>query len=139
MFQISRQADYGILFLTVLGQRAGQGPVSLSRLSKEYRIPNRFLSKIATSLSAAGIVRSKEGVNGGYELARDPRTITLHNILRAAGYDLSIVRCQSKNDPCPAKAFCPTERFWSEIQIQIHTVMDMYTLQDILDRDLHLQ
>lgn len=137
MFQISRKADYGILFLTILAKRSGEGPISLSSLAHKYHIPKRFLSKIATGLSAIGIVRAHEGVNGGYELARDPKDVTLHSILRAVGHNLSIVRCQSKNDPCPVRSVCPTERFWSEVQLQLHSVMDMYTLQDILDHDLH--
>lgn len=137
MFQISRKADYGILFLTILAQHNGEGPLSLSLISRTYRIPKRFLSKIAAGLAAIGVVRAHEGVNGGYELARDPNTITLESILRASGHNLSIVRCQSKTDPCAIRSFCPAERFWSEIQIQLYSVMEMYTLQDILDRGSH--
>ncbi|MBI2426563.1 MAG: Rrf2 family transcriptional regulator [Candidatus Kerfeldbacteria bacterium] len=137
MFKISRKTDYAVVFLTLLAQNRGQGFVSLTELSNQFNIPYRFLSKIATNLHHLGIVRAKEGVDGGYELACDPREVTFADILRATEGDLEMMRCLSKHESCSIRTICPSRVVWVEIQMKVNEIIDGYTLQDILDQRLH--
>lgn len=137
MFKISRKTDYAVVFLALLAQNRGQGFVSLTELSGQFKIPYRFLSKIATNLHHLGIVRAKEGVDGGYELACDPREVTFADILRATEGDFEMIRCLSKHESCSIRTVCPSRTVWIEIQMKVNQIIDGYTLQDILDARLH--
>jgi len=52
-----------------------------------------YLSKTFTKLQKAGIVRSVPGSSGGYELARDPETISFWDIIEAVEGPSHFFRC----------------------------------------------
>jgi len=54
-------------------------------LARHYRLPHRSLEPLLQALVHHGILKSKRGPRGGYELAREQRRITANDILRAAG------------------------------------------------------
>ncbi len=47
-------------------------PVSARDLARFQELPERFLAKLFTRLKKAGLIVGKEGVQGGYVLARPP-------------------------------------------------------------------
>ncbi|MDP8207108.1 MAG: Rrf2 family transcriptional regulator [Candidatus Electryonea clarkiae] len=64
-------------------------------LAEETGMPPSFLSKVIQQLSAAGLVDSARGRQGGIRLARNPEEITLFDIAKVTdnfdknGHDLS--------------------------------------------------
>lgn len=56
-------------------------------------VSETYLSKVFTKLRKAGIVKSIPGVNGGYELARSPETISFWNIVEAVEGASSFFQC----------------------------------------------
>ena len=53
------------------------------QLAKSQSIPQNFLENILTELRRAGIVRTRRGADGGYQLARPAVEITVADVLRA--------------------------------------------------------
>ncbi len=77
-----RQEDIAILVMSELAQ-AGGAIVPLSVISRHHGVSAVFLKKIVRDLRLAGLVRSKEGVSGGYALAKPAQRITVWEILCA--------------------------------------------------------
>jgi Rrf2 family protein len=62
----------------------GRGhPVQVRVISERQRIPTRYLEQIFQRLRKAELVAGKRGPGGGYVLAREPREITLRDIVEA--------------------------------------------------------
>lgn len=60
--------------------------VEIARIS---HVPLRFLSKILGELRDAGILSARRGYHGGYEFTRDPRDISVAELMFAiCGYEL---------------------------------------------------
>lgn len=78
-----KHEHYAFLFMGELARQKRVGPLSLTSVSKDHGVSLAFLKKIVRSLRAAGLVRSKEGVGGGYTLARKPQSISLWEIISA--------------------------------------------------------
>lgn len=57
--------------------------LSTASISEILNIPKPTLVKIINSLTADGIVETKEGKNGGIRLAREPKDITILDIFNA--------------------------------------------------------
>jgi Rrf2 family protein len=57
--------------------------LSTASLSEILNIPKPTLVKILQSLTAEGIIETKEGKNGGIRLVKDPAKITVLDILNA--------------------------------------------------------
>ena len=84
-------------------------------------------------LTKAGFVKSIRGPQGGYRLARLPKDYSVGMILRLTEGDLSPVSCTDSNYDCPKMQDCVTIRIWKELDEAINSVIDKYTLEDLLD------
>jgi Rrf2 family protein len=80
--KLSAKAEYGCMAIIALAlPRSAAGPIRVREIAEAYRIPERYLVQILLQLKAAGLVHSARGSSGGYRLARDPRQISLGEVL----------------------------------------------------------
>ena len=80
--QVTAKAEYALRAATVLAA-APAGPVKSESIAAAEDIPLRFLPNILAALTRAGILSSLRGADGGYELTRDPESITVADVIRA--------------------------------------------------------
>jgi len=80
--KVSKRGQYGMRALCHLAETHGQGVVQIREIARKESIPGKFLEGILLELKHAGIVRSRRGIDGGYELARDPAEIMLGQVMR---------------------------------------------------------
>jgi Rrf2 family protein len=65
-----------------LAARYGQGVVQIREIARVESIPPKFLEGILLELKHAGVLRSRRGIDGGYELARPPEEVMLGHVMR---------------------------------------------------------
>lgn len=87
----------------VLQELKRKDRVALPEISAKYDIPLNFLYKLTAKLKKAGLIESKEGVDGGYTLAKADG-ISLYDMMQAIGESQGIA-CQcdgtcSRHDVC---------------------------------------
>ena len=58
-------------------------PVAAKALASRHRLPPRHLEPVLQALVRQGVLKGVRGPRGGYELAREARRITAHDILQA--------------------------------------------------------
>jgi Rrf2 family protein len=80
--KVSKRGQYGMRALCHLAETFGSGVVQIREIARRESIPAKFLEGILLELKHAGIVRSRRGIDGGYELARDPSEIMLGQVMR---------------------------------------------------------
>jgi Rrf2 family protein len=81
---LTRRTCYGLIAALHLAEHAGEGSFSAHDLAECYGLPHEALAKILQSLSTAGVLMSHHGIKGGYTLARDPRYISVFDVLKAS-------------------------------------------------------
>ena len=81
--QITRQADYAVRAVEYLAKQAPNQRFATSTVAEETKIPLSFLAKIISQLSIAGLIKTIRGAHGGITLARDPRDISLLDVVEA--------------------------------------------------------
>ena len=91
---ISSKTKYALTALTYLGKHYNKGPLLISQIAKDERIPKKFLEIILLELKNKGYLVSKKGKGGGYALAKDPNHIILGNIVRTS---MRIVAVKSRH------------------------------------------
>ncbi len=67
--------------------------VTAKRLAAFYDLPTAYLNKQLQALTRAGILSSVSGPRGGFQLARDPRDISLLDIVVAIDGGEDAFRC----------------------------------------------
>ncbi|MGB0013357.1 MAG: Rrf2 family transcriptional regulator [Candidatus Sulfotelmatobacter sp.] len=68
----------------LLGRAGCQGSFSANDFAQICGLPHEALAKILQRLATAGVLMSHRGINGGYTLARDPRRISVFDVIKAS-------------------------------------------------------
>lgn len=103
MLTISKQADYGLLLLSLLDKH---NLTPLSQLIEKTKLPRHFLARIAAQLVKNEIIESKEGKMGGYRLISKINKVSLYDYLKIFEGELNLVDCGNKEFRCRWINFC---------------------------------
>ena len=135
MIGLSKKCQYALRSILELASRYGQRPVSVSEIASIQAIPRRFLELIIRDLKQAGIVVAYRGVRGGYTLARDPRDISVGEIIRLIEGDPNPVGCEEcgGSDSCPLSESCAWADLWRNIHETVTGICAATTFQALLD------
>ena len=91
--QFTKAEEYGMFGVLYLAEKDRSVVTPLSEIAESQNIPEKFLAKIFQSLSKAGVVRSHRGVRGGFTLSRDPREITIKEVLETIQGPYFLMKC----------------------------------------------
>jgi Rrf2 family iron-sulfur cluster assembly transcriptional regulator len=130
--QVTRAVDYGLRALALMARQPPGARLFLHDLAQEADLPRNYLVKILKSLAATGIVRSHRGIKGGFSLGRDPRQISLRQIVEAIDGPVAVMHCLSPSRGegfCAQSGRCAAQRVFAEVCAHI--------LQDLDSHDLH--
>lgn len=132
MLQVSRKFEYGLHAVTYLATKGGERVVTVKEMAEEIGFSQEFLSKALQSLNRAGIVRSVQGVRGGYALARLPADITVADIGVAIEGKPHIVRCVVDASSCEISPTCQYKGYLHGLQKRIHDLMASTSVESLL-------
>jgi len=132
---INQATDYGFRAVLFLAQQPNGEVVEAQTIANSQVVPMRFLLKIMPSLIKAGIVRSQRGVGGGYALARNPKDITLLNVVEAIEGPIYLNRCLMDEDLCSKQGppSCQVHQALADIQKRLSNDFDSYNFADLMD------
>lgn len=134
---ITRKTKYALSALVHLARKETSGPVLISDLAEEERIPKKFLELILLELKNHGILRSKRGKGGGYTLGRPSERIRLGHIIRLLEGPLAPIPCVSETayqpcDDCTNEASCGIRLVMKEVRDATARILDNTTLADVV-------
>lgn len=123
---LSKTAEYALRAVVYMGGQPGQ-PVSAGFLSEKTKTPRRYLHRVLQDLVTAGLVSSRSGPGGGYELALKTTNITILDVVNAVAPIERINACplglKSHTKLCPLhkeldKAYAATEAAFKRVTIR---------------------
>lgn len=129
--KFTTRSRYGTRLLLDLVLHGAHGPVSSATISGRQDIPSRYLERLARELGKAGFIASMRGAKGGHVLIRDPRHITVGDVVRVLdGIDEDPYVCV--NDAyCPRSAQCMLRNVWNRANHAALDVLSSITLADL--------
>ena len=119
--QITRQADYAIRAVLYLSRLGPNQRAATSTVAQEQRIPPSFLAKIISQLSIAGLLHTSRGARGGVSLAREPKNISLLDVVEAIDGPITLNECVADVAACTFNDDCPMHSIWMEVQKDLVT------------------
>src|SRR5512140_28087 len=117
--QITRQADYAVRAVLHLANIKNGDRAATSIVAKEQHIPPSFLAKIISQLSIAGLLHTSRGARGGVTLARDPKEITLLEVIEAIDGPIMLNECVGPDGNCTFEDDCPLKPVWTDAQNEL--------------------
>lgn len=132
MIRMSRLADYGVVVMTHIANRADvllSGP----EIAADLKLPAPTVSKVLKSLGQAGLLTSYRGVKGGYALAMGPEEISVADIIAAVEGPIALTECiDDAPGACGIESFCPTRRNWRIINDVVRDALSRVSLAEMM-------
>ncbi len=121
--QITRATDYATRIMIYLATLPPGVKAQRVAIAQAADVPDSFLSKLLQRLVRVGLVGSSRGSGGGFELAVQPHSVSLLNILEAIEGDTRLNLCLADGPSCDRKSWCPAHSVWQEAQRALTNVL----------------
>lgn len=130
---LTRKGKYGLKAMILLAREQGHGPILIGDLAEQEAIPKKFLENILLALKHRGLVHSRKGPHGGYQLSRDADRISVGEIIRALDGPLALVSCVSQTayapcEECVTEKDCAVRRVFQQVRDETARILDGTTL-----------
>lgn len=123
---LSKTAEYALRAVASMGSQPGV-PASADFLAEQTKVPRRYLTRVLQDLAAAGLVQSRPGPGGGYELCMPTNKLTILDVVNTVSPIERIRSCplglKTHTKLCPLhaeldKAYAATEKAFAGVTIK---------------------
>ncbi len=123
---LSKTAEYALRAVACLGTRNDE-PISANELAELTKVPRRYLTRVLQDLASNGMVHSRPGPGGGYELCQGSEHLTILDVINTVDPIQRIKKCplgiKSHTGLCPLHAeldrtYAATEKAFGSVTIK---------------------
>jgi Rrf2 family protein len=135
--KVSSRGEYGVRAMVTLARHYGLGPISIAAMARESAVPSSYLEQLIGPLRKAGLVESRRGAHGGYQLTRSPDRVVVGEVYRVMEGPVAPMDCVSEDvadQTCPLIEGCETRPVWLKVRDSIVDALDSLTLADLLNQ-----
>lgn len=142
--KVTAQEEYGLRCLVQLARSyRSETPLTIPDIAKTEGLSSPYVGKIMAALKAGGLVTSVRGRSGGYVLSRNPRAITLDEVLTILGGRLfASSYCEKYHgamDNCVHTDDCTLRSVWGSIELIVGNVLKRMTLADLIESEQQMR
>jgi Rrf2 family protein len=112
---VTREADYAVRCVLFLSKEVDR-TVTAGEISKSVSIPRSFLAKILQRLSKKGLVKSTQGIAGGFQLTKHPGDVNLLDVIEAIQGPVATNLCAVDNRLCGRSSTCVVHPIWVKLR-----------------------
>jgi len=128
--QIPRKIEYALRAMIHLADDP-DGVANGNEIAEHEHIPKYFLEKVIRDLMRSGLVRSRRGPGGGYQLSRPAETISFKDVIEAVEGPINLNVCLEDTSTCSLQPRCRMFRVWEHGQRALLEVFSQTNLQQI--------
>lgn len=139
--KISKKAEYALRAVAAMGRSPVGTTFSIQEIASSERIPLKFLEQILLILKNGGLLRSKRGVGGGYQLTIPPAKISLREVIELVDGPFEPIPCvKSETRPtsvceCGISGGCGLGRTLAGLRDVVHDWLSSTSVADVIERD----
>lgn len=136
---LSNSCRYGIRAIIYLSvKKNADEKVGIKRIGADLDLPAPFLGKILQQLAKQKILKSMKGPNGGFSMMKDPRTVSLYDVVIAIDGEATFTDCVMHNGPCRSidrkKKPCPIHDDYAKIRSEMISLFKKKTIYDMVKK-----
>jgi len=141
---LTKRGKYALRAVIYLARHRDRGPILIQEVAQKEQIPKKFLEAILRDLRNEGILQSKMGKGGGYQLAQFPGKVTLGEIIRTIDGPLAPIPCASQTAyapcaDCPTVDACMIRLVMRDVRDASAAILDGTTVEMLLERSATLE
>ena len=128
--KINTKIRYGLRMVIAIAH--ANKLVNTTELGSRMRVSPKYLRKLAGPLEKAGLIKSIQGIYGGYKLDKSPEEINIRMILDAYHEQLSLTDCVL-GKKCELRDSCQAKQVWEMLEKTLQMHFLPISIRDILD------
>lgn len=137
--KLTKQTNYAIRILIYCAVNQNNRS-RISDIAKAYNVSELFLFKILQILVKKNFVKTVRGRNGGVVLAKDPKHITVADIVKATEENFALAECfETKNSTCPLVNMCYLNVTLQNALAAFFQVLNQTTIADLQNPNFKIQ
>ncbi len=133
---ISAKCKYGLKAMTYIARYGASSPVLIADIAEAENIPKKFLDVILLELKIGGMLASKKGKGGGYQLARAASRISIADVVRVLNGPLGPLSCAGDEArdcaDCRPGCSCAIRSVMRQVHDAITSVLENTMVSDLL-------
>lgn len=133
MFRLSRLTDYGFVLLAHLAREGTGVPHNARELADHLDLPAPAVSKILKLLARDGLLESQRGSKGGYQLTRDPKSLSVAEMIGVLEGPVALTECNLAGEICQHEGNCAVRGPLHVINGAVNEALRRVTLADLID------
>ena len=133
MLRFNRKVEYGLMAIKYLQEVPDEGRASARDIADSCGAPFDLLSKVLQRLHNHGIVKSVQGIRGGYRLDRNLAEINLSQFVVALEGPVALTNCMLKDgaSSCDMVDTCNIIPPMTTLNTRINEVLSGMSLADV--------
>ena len=131
MLRMAKLTDYGIVLMSYLAKNNLEH-YNAHTLADAVHMPQPTVRKVLKALSQDGLLNSERGAHGGYSLSRDPKSISVADIITAIEGPIALTECVSSESQCDQEVHCDVQTNWARINSAVFHALDEVKLSDMM-------
>ena len=140
--QLKLKTDYALRVLLYLAHRdalagdaaATPDPVSTEAVAKAFAISRDHVVKVVQELAHLGWVSTHPGRGGGIELAVDPASLRIDEVVAAFESRAGVLECIERPSVCVLEPGCDLRRLLMDAETAFYDVLAGRTVADLVSR-----
>lgn len=129
---ISREQDYALRITSALAPLKEKEQLPVSELSKRLYISKNFAARIVHTLTKNGILSTTQGKYGGVSLKKNPKKLSVYEVLETIGFKTKFNQCLDERFHCEFSNKCLFHSFFDEEEKKFHERMKSKMISDFL-------
>ena len=105
--------------------------MSLATLAEAADAPVSFLSKVLQALARAGLIDSRRGQSGGFQISPRGRKASMREVIEAVDGPIRLNVCLAEDGSCRRKSWCPAHPVWQRAQKAMLEVLSAATVAEL--------
>jgi Rrf2 family protein len=130
--RLTRAAEYAIRCILYLA-KLGEGKLASRKdIAENAEIPPHFLAKIAQDLARADLIEIRQGSRGGFRLVKNPRDITLLEVVETMIGEIYLNDCVARPSSCNILDACAVHKVWLKARTQLRDTLREVTFEQLV-------
>lgn len=126
-----KTSQYSIQVLIYISLQEDGLPVLAKDAAEQLQVSPTYLAKILQTLAKAGLVKSRRGRKGGFQLTESANLSTLMEIVEVIEGQSFSQTCLLGLKKCSDETACPVHNDWMPVKDEILQMLNQQTLDDL--------
>ena len=131
--KLNTTSKYAIRILILIAKDS-INKYNAKKISETLNIPYKYLTKLMTSLTKAGLITSKRGREGGYILSKDSNKIFVSDILTAVNESIEKKECLLGAGLCTGTNKCGLHDDWQKPKSLLLQMFEKKSLKTLTEQ-----